>query len=46
VGGVSVRKSPKPCRDLAKFGDFGGKFIRRERSFPRRFAKISFGGGF
>jgi hypothetical protein len=28
---------------LAKVGDFGGKFIRCERSFADRFAKISFG---
>jgi hypothetical protein len=40
VGGVSVRKNSKPRRYLAKFGDFGGKFIGRERSFPDRFTKI------
>jgi hypothetical protein len=39
-------KSSKSCRDLAKFGDFGGKFIQRECSDPGRFAKITFGGGF
>ena len=46
MGDVSVIESSKPRRDLAKFGDFGGKFIRLERSSPGRFSKILFGGGF
>ena len=33
-------------RDLEGSGDFGGKIIRRERSYPGRFAKIVFGSGF
>jgi hypothetical protein len=46
VGGVSVRRTPNPRRDLAELGEFTAAFIQRERSFPGRFAKIPFDSGF
>jgi len=39
VGGVPVRKIASPRRDLAEAGGFTAKFIRRQHSFPFRFAK-------
>jgi hypothetical protein len=52
VGGVSVRKSSKPCRDSAKFGGrdsakfagvggFRGKCIKRENSSLNRYGEHS-----
>jgi hypothetical protein len=45
VGGVSVRKIPIRRLVLAGVRGFTGVFICRERSFPDRFVKISFGSG-
>jgi hypothetical protein len=33
-------RSSSEAGNLADWGDFGGKFIRHERCFPDRFAKI------
>ena len=47
VGGRCFgKKSSGVGRDMAALGDFGGKIIARERIFPGRLAKISFGSGF
>ena len=46
VGGRCLgKRSSGVGRDMAALGDFGGKTMRRERSFPGRLAKISLGCG-
>ena len=40
------KKTSGVGRDMVESGDFGGKTMQRERSFPVRSAKISLGSGF
>jgi hypothetical protein len=46
VDGVSVRKIPIRRLVLAGVRGFTAKFVRREHSFPSRFAKMIFGSGY
>ena len=46
VGGVLVRKPPELVGKRLARENSRGVFIRRERSLPNRFVKISLGGGF